>query len=284
MADGTIGGGGHAEAILEATSPDGWLYGCDRDPAALAAARARLARFAGRFELRQLNFADLAEWIELESCDGVLLDLGVSSSQLDRPERGFSFQHDALLDMRMNPTEGPTAAELVNTLSESELAEMFWKYGGEPQARRIARAIVRQREQHRLESTGELARLVERVVPRQGKKRHPATLVFQALRIMTNNEIGSLRSGLAAACLIARSKARIAVISFNSLEDRTVKEFGREKSRDYTVPGTIDVPELRQPAEPVLRVINRKAIQPTEEEIANNPRARSAQLRVFEKI
>ena len=146
-ADGTLGGGGHAAAILAASAPDGWLFGCDRDGAAVEAARARLPEFAGRFELRQGNFADLADWVPAASCDGVLLDLGVSSPQLDTAERGFSFQQDGPLDMRMDPRQCLTAAELVNTAPPEELARMFWELGGEPDGRRIAREIARQREQ-----------------------------------------------------------------------------------------------------------------------------------------
>ena len=282
--DGTIGGGGHAEAILKASSPSGFLYGCDRDGAALEAAAQRLAPFAGRFELRRGNFSELADWIPPDSCDGVLLDLGVSSPQLAEPERGFSFLQEGPLDMRMDSRQSLTAAELVNEWSESELARIFWDLGEEPQARRLARAIVRQRQVSRLETTGQLARLIERLAPRRGKKRHPATRVFQALPMAVNDEKSSLRSGLAAALSILGAGGRLAVITFHSVEDRLVKEFGREQSRDYTVEGPVDVPALRQPRAPVLRWVQRKAIQPSAGEVAENPRARSAQLRVMEKV
>ena len=202
-ADGTLGGGGHAAAILAASSPSGWLYGCDRDGAAIEAAIRRLAEFAGRFEIRRANFAELADWISPASCDGVLLDLGVSSPQLDEAERGFSFQRDGPLDMRMDRRQPVTAAELVNGLHETELQEIFWQLGGEPQARRLARAIVRERQARRLETTAQLASLIERLAPRRGKKRHPATRVFQALRMAVNDERRSLSSGLAAACTTA---------------------------------------------------------------------------------
>jgi 16S rRNA (cytosine1402-N4)-methyltransferase len=283
-ADGTIGGGNHARSLLEASSPDGWLYGCDRDPFALAAAAELLAPFSGRFELRQMNFAELAGWIAPGECDGVLLDLGVSSAQLDQPERGFSFQKDGPLDMRMNPGEGTTAADLVNTLGEAELAQIFWEYGQETQSRRFAKAIVKDRQARRFETTRQLAQLIERLSPRRGQARHPATQMFQALRIAVNSEWSSLRSGLAAALSILKPGGRLAVITFHSLEDRIVKEFGREKSRDYMFEGPLDIPELRRPAVPQLRWVNRKAIQPREAELAANPRARSAQLRVMEKI
>jgi 16S rRNA (cytosine1402-N4)-methyltransferase len=260
------------------------LFGCDRDGDAVEAARARLARFAGRFEIRQGSFEGLAEWVEPESCDGVLLDLGVSSPQLDRPERGFSFQRDGPLDMRMDPTRGTTALELVNDRDVDELARWFWDLGGERAARRIARAIGRERERVRLQTTRQLAALVERVAPRGGGRTHPATGVFQALRMVVNDEAGSLERGLAAVWRTLKRGGRLSVITFHSLEDRLVKEFGRRMERDYTVSGVVDVPELRVPIEPRLRRVWRKAIKPGPAEQSLNPRARSAQLRVFEKL
>jgi len=282
--DGTVGGGGHAEALLKASSPTGWLYGCDRDGAAVAATERRLAPYAGRFEIRRGNFSELADWIEKESCAAVLLDLGVSSPQLDEPERGFSFQQNGPLDMRMDQRQPLTAAELVNGLSESELTQIFRDLGEEPQARRFARAIVSRRQVERLETTGQLGGLIERLAPRRGRKRHPATRVFQALRAAVNNENSSLRSGLAAALSILKPHGILAVITFHSGEDRIVKDFARQKSRDYTFEGPIDVPALRQPCAPQLNWTHHKAIQPSAAEVAANPRARSAQLRVMEKI
>jgi 16S rRNA (cytosine1402-N4)-methyltransferase len=281
--DGTLGGGSHAAAILRASSPDGWLYGCDRDPAAVEAARERLKEFTGRFEVRQGNFSKLAEWIGQRSCDGVLLDLGVSSPQLDQPERGFSFQHDAHLDMRMDPGQPATAADLVNGLSEAELSRLFWELGDEPESRRIARAIVQERRQGRFETTGQLARLIERLTPRRGGRIHPATRVFQALRMATNDEVESLKSGLAAAWSILRPSGRLAVISFHSVEDRIVKEFGREKVRAYTVHGEVDLPEFREARVAEGRSVTRKPVTAGEDEVRANPRARSAKLRVIEK-
>lgn len=282
-ADGTVGGGGHAAAILAASSPTGWLSGCDRDGAAVEAAKRRLAEFAGRFEIRRGNFTDLAGWVEAGSCDGVLLDLGVSSAQLDQAGRGFSFQQDGPLDMRMDERQSLTAADLVNSLGEGELTQLFRELGEEPHARQMARAIVRERQARRLETTGQLAALIERVAPRRGKKRHPATRVFQALRMEVNDERRSLRSGLAAALSVLKPGGRLAVITFHSLEDRLVKEFGREQTRDYTYEGNVDIPELRKPCVPKLRWVHRKAVRPGAAEIASNPRARSAQLRVLEK-
>ncbi|HVM49926.1 MAG TPA: 16S rRNA (cytosine(1402)-N(4))-methyltransferase RsmH [Candidatus Acidoferrum sp.] len=282
-ADGTLGGGGHAAAILAASSPTGWLYGCDRDGAAIEAAARRLAEFQGRFELRQANYAELADWIEQGSCDGVLLDLGVSSPQLDVAERGFSFQQDGPLDMRMDRRQPLTAAELVNAAGPDELAKIFWDLGGERDARRIARAIARAREERPFETTRQLAEFIERLSPRRGRKAHPATRVFQALRMAVNDELGSLRSGLAAALRVLRPGGRLAVITFNGAEDRVVKDFGRARARDYTFTGGTDVPELRTPRAPELKWVQRKAITPGAAELEANARSRSAQLRVMEK-
>jgi 16S rRNA (cytosine1402-N4)-methyltransferase len=282
--DGTIGGAGHAEAILASSSPTGWLYGCDRDGDAVEAAKRRLTPFAGRFEIRRGNFADLADWIPPGSCDGVLFDLGVSSPQLDVAGRGFSFQQEGPLDMRMDSRQAVTAADLVNGADAEELAKIFWEFGDERDSRRFAKAIVHDREQRRFETTRQLAELIERISPRHGRKAHPATKVFQALRIAVNDEIGSLKRGLEAGMTVLKSGGRLAVITFHSLEDRVVKDFGREKARDYTFTGEVDVPELRKPRAPELRIVTRKAVTPGEAELAENPRSRSAQLRVFEKI
>jgi 16S rRNA (cytosine1402-N4)-methyltransferase len=284
VADGTIGGGGHAAAIVAAISPSGWLYGCDRDGAAVEAAKARLAGFEGRFELRQANFADLADWVPAGSCDGVLLDLGVSSPQLDVAERGFSFQAEGPLDMRFDQRQTLTARSLLNEASVEELAKIFWEFGGERDARRFARVIVKERETRAIETTRQLAELIERLSPRRGKKTHPATRVFQAVRIAVNDEIGSLKHGLGGALKILKRGGRLAVITFHSLEDRVVKDFGRARARDYTFTGGVDVPELREPRAPELKIVTRKAIQPGAAELTENPRSRSAQLRVLEKL
>jgi len=283
-ADGTLGGSGHAAGILRASAPDGWLYGCDRDGVAVAVARERLAEFAGRFEIRQGNFDEMAEWVPVNSCAGLLLDLGVSSPQLDMAERGFSFQKDGPLDSRMDERQQLTAADLVNSASAEELAKIFWEYGGERESRRFARAIVHDREQRPFRTTRQLAELIERLSPRAGRKTHPATKLFQALRIAVNDEIGSLKRGLEGALKILQAGGRMAVITFHSLEDRVVKDFGRARARDYTFIGGVDVPELREPRTPELRIVTRKAIAPSEAELAANPRSRSAQLRVMEKI
>jgi 16S rRNA (cytosine1402-N4)-methyltransferase len=260
------------------------LCGCDRDGVAIEAARGSLAEFAGRFELRQGNFSDMAEWVPAGSCDGVLLDLGVSSMQLDEAERGFSFQQDGPLDMRMDRRQAVTAASVVNEASAEELATIFWELGGERDSRRLARAIAHDRERGRFETTRQLAELIERLTPRRGAKAHPATKVFQALRMAVNDEIGSLKKGLAGALQILKPGGRLAVITFQSVDDRIVKDFGRARARDYTFIGGMDVPELRQPRAPELKWVQRKALKPGEAEVAANPRSRSAQLRVMERL
>jgi 16S rRNA (cytosine1402-N4)-methyltransferase len=260
------------------------LYGCDRDGVAIERARARLAEISDRFELRRGNFSELADWVPAGSCDGVLLDLGVSSPQLDEAGRGFSFQLDGPLDMRMDVRQPTTAADLIHAASEQELARIFWEYGGESDSRRFARAIVRDRQFCRFETTRQLAELIERLSPRRGRRTHPATKVFQALRIAVNDEIGSLNRGLEGAVRILERGGRLAVITFHSLEDRVVKDFGRARARDYTFTGGVDVPELREPRAPELAWVTRKAMKPGEGELAENPRSRSAQLRVLEKV
>jgi 16S rRNA (cytosine1402-N4)-methyltransferase len=212
------------------------------------------------------------------------MDLGVSSPQLDTANRGFSFQQDGPLDMRMNASQALTAGDLVNNADVDELARIFWELGGEQQSRRFARAIAADRAQRRFVTTRQLAELIERLAPRHGKKAHPATRVFQALRIAVNDEIGSLGKGLAGALAVLRPAGRLAVITFHSLEDRVVKAFGRVRARDYTFPGDVDIPELRQPRTPELKWVTRKAVMPSAAEQAQNPRSRSAQLRVMEKI
>ena len=282
--DGTVGGGGHSEAILEACSPEGRLVAFDRDDWALEAATKRLARFGNRLELHREAFAGLAKLLVKRPCDGVLLDLGVSSPQLDEAERGFSFQSDGPLDMRMDRRQPVTAEQLVNELEPEELAEIFWKLGGERKSRRIARAIVEQRSMQRLESTLQLAEVVERACPRRGARAHPATGVFQALRMAVNDELGQVERGLEAGWSVLKPGGRMAVITFHSGEDRAVKQFSRDLARPYTVRGEVDLPELREQREPLARELSRKAIKPSEAELDRNPRSRSAQLRVLEKI
>lgn len=283
-ADGTVGGGGHAAAILAASAPDGWLFGCDRDGAAIEAARRRLAVFAGRFELRQGNFDELAQGWPADHFDGVLFDLGVSSAQLEDATRGFSFQHDGPLDMRMDVRQPLTAADLLNEANEAELARILHDYGEEPRARRLARSLVAARAAQRFETTRQLATFMERWAGGRGGRIHPATRVFQALRIAVNDEQGQLERGLAAALQVLKPGGRLAVITFHSLEVRVVKRFGEVRARPYDCPGGVDVPELRVPRRPQVRWVTRKAVGPSAAERKENPRSRSAQLRVLEKL
>ena len=282
--DGTVGGGGHAEAILEASGPGGRLVGVDRDDWALAAAARRLKRFGDRLELHREPFAGLAKCLAKASCDGVLLDLGVSSPQLDEAERGFSFQVEGPLDMRMDRRQPVSAAQLVNELEAGELATIFWELGGERRSRRIARAIVEQRDMQRIETTLQLADTVERACPRRGARTHPATGVFQALRMAVNDELGQVQAGLDAAWSVLKPGGCLAVITFHSGEDRLVKQFSRRLAKPYTVRGDVDVPELREPREPLARELSRKAIKPSDAEVGRNPRSRSAQMRAMEKL
>jgi 16S rRNA (cytosine1402-N4)-methyltransferase len=283
--DGTVGGGGHAARILGASAPDGFLVGFDQDAMAIEAARERLGeQFAGRFELHHANYALVGDAVGAGSMDGVLLDLGVSSPQLDRAERGFSFQADGPLDMRQDQRQPVTAAAIVNGRSAEDLAKIFWELGGERDSRRLARAIERERGFRKIETTRQLAELIERESPRHGRKAHPATKIFMALRMEVNQELPRLAAGLDACWATLKFGGVMAVITFHSLEDRIVKDFGRNLARDYDVIGEVDRPEFRRAREPLARLPQRKAIMPSEAELRENPRARSAQLRVIEKV
>lgn len=285
--DGTLGGGGHSCLILEATSPDGILIGLDRDVEALAAAKNNLVEFGDRAILRQSNFCDMAAQLDqlgIEQLDGILLDLGVSSYQLDSPERGFSFREDGPLDMRMNPAEGVSAAKVVAEAEAGELKRIFRDYGEERWAGKIARAIVMDREQAPFTTTLQLAELVSRVVPSsKGPQRiHPATRVFQALRIHVNGELDSLRAGLDAAWNSLKVGGRLVVISFHSLEDRMVKQTFRALATGCICPPRLAVCACGK--KPAVRVLTRKAIRATADEVNINPRSRSAVLRAIEKL
>jgi 16S rRNA (cytosine1402-N4)-methyltransferase len=282
--DGTVGGAGHAARILAASAPDGYLVGFDQDATAIEAATQRLsADFAGRFELHHANYADAAEFVAAGSCDGALLDLGVSSPQLDRAERGFSFMADGPLDMRQDQRQRTTAADIVNGWGADELARIFWELGGERDSRRLALVIERERGFRRIETTRQLADVVERASPRHGRKSHPATKIFLALRMETNQEMPRLAAGLEACWSFLKPGGVLAVITFHSLEDRMVKDFGRALVRDYDVIGEVDVPALRKDRPPQARWVVKKTA-PGEAELKENPRARSAQLRALEKL
>ena len=279
--DGTLGAGGHARGILEACAPDGRLLGLDVDPQALALARETLAPYGERARLIQASYDSLAEILRKigwEEVDGILLDLGLSSMQLDTPERGFSFQQDAPLDMRFDPASPTTAADLVNTLPQDELADLIFRYGEERASRRIAQAIVKARP---LRTTRQLAAVIESVSPRRGRV-HPATKTFQALRIVVNQELDRVENVLPQAVAALRPGGRLAIVSFHSLEDRIVKEYFRAESRDLVNPPYERIYEVEKKA--TLKEINRKVIIPGEAEIQVNPRARSAKLRIAEKL
>jgi len=281
--DGTLGAGGHAAGLLEASAPDGCLLGLDVDPAAIELARKRLEPFAARAFLRQASYTTLPEQLQdlgWRQVDGILLDFGVSSMQLDAAERGFSFQADAPLDMRFDPGQELSAADLVNELPEAELADLIYRYGEERQSRQIARAIVRSRP---LETTWQLAGVVAQAAGRQrsGQRIHPATRTFQALRIQVNRELEAVETVLPLAAAALAPGGRLAVIAFHSLEDRLVKEFIRRESRDCLCPPRQPVCTCGHRAS--LVDVTHRPLQATAEEIARNPRSRSARLRVAEK-
>jgi 16S rRNA (cytosine1402-N4)-methyltransferase len=280
--DATIGAGGHAWGILDASSPQGQLLGLDLDPNALELADQRLQAFSSRYTLEHTSYTTLLQTMKQigwDMVDGIVIDLGVSSMQIDSPERGFSFLKDGPLDMRFDPTQTTTAADLVNTLSEEDLADIFFLYGEERFSRRIARAIIANRPFH---TTLELAGLIEKNVRRSSGKIHPATRSFQALRIAVNGELQSLENFLPQAVTALKPGGRLAVISFHSLEDRIVKQFFRKESSDCICPPDQLVCTCGHKASIVE--ITRHPLTADEEEIAANPRARSARLRVAEKI
>ena len=285
--DGTVGGGGHTERILEAASPDGRVLGLDADPAAIARTGERLARFGDRLVLRQANFRDLAAVAPeagFPAVDGVLLDLGLSSFQLADPERGFSFRADGPLDMRFDPGVGRPAAALLAELDEAELGDIFRRYGEEPHARRIASAVVTTRSTTPVETAEAFASLVERVVPRRPGRAgriHPATRVFQALRIAVNGELDALEVALGAAVGLLRPGGRLVVLAYHSLEDRIVKRFIAGEQRGCVCP--VEVPICVCGHKPRMRSLG-KSQTPSAAEIHANPRSRSARLRGAERV
>ncbi|MDI6906482.1 MAG: 16S rRNA (cytosine(1402)-N(4))-methyltransferase RsmH [Thermoanaerobacterales bacterium] len=285
--DCTLGGGGHAAAILERLEGTGLLIGLDRDPKALDAAGRRLAPYAGRVRLVRANFNELARIVReqvLAGVDGVLFDLGVSSPQVDEPERGFSYRGDAPLDMRMDPSLPRTAADLVNELPEAELARIIRDYGEERWAERIARRIAAERGKGRIETTGRLAAVVKEAIPAAARRTgpHPARRTFQALRIAVNDELSALSAALVQAVQVVNPGGRIVVLSYHSLEDRIVKECFRDFARTCICPP--DLPVCMCHRNPVLKIVTGRPLVPSAGEVAQNPRARSAKLRVAEKL
>jgi 16S rRNA (cytosine1402-N4)-methyltransferase len=280
--DGTVGAGGHAWGILEASRPTGKLLGLDVDPQALALAAQRLSVFGDRVTLVASSYKTMDQQVARlgwPNVQGILLDLGVSSMQFDTPQRGFSFQADGPLDMRFDPANPLTAAVLVNTLSEGELADLIWKYGEEHLSRKIAQAVIHSRP---IETTHQLAEVISQSVGNRRGKIHPATRTFQALRIAVNQELQVLEAALPRSLEILASGGRLAVIAFHSLEDRMVKQFFRRESQDCICPP--DQPVCTCGHHASVRLVYRHAVQPSEAEINQNPRARSARLRVIEKL
>ncbi len=284
--DATFGGGGHTRAIVDRSAPNGRVLALDADPQAIDRARDLSATYTGRLTVAHGNFRDmrtLAEEARFEQVDGVLMDLGLSSFQLNHGERGFSFQRPGPLDMRFDTGSGISAADVVNNWSEEDLAAVIFEYGEEPRSRAIARAIVRERKTEPISTTDRLASIVASSVGgRRGKAIHPATKTFQALRIAVNSELDALRAGLNAAVELLSAGGRIVVISFHSLEDRIVKTFLRLESTDCICPPETPICVCEHKAR--LRLVTRKAIKPSREEEQANPRSRSARLRVAERL
>lgn len=281
--DATFGRGGHAGVILQRLGRNGRLYAIDQDPEAVIAAKTMIED--QRFSVRQDSFARLRqcceEWGISGRISGLLLDLGVSSPQLDNPERGFSFMQDGPLDMRMNLNAGPSAQEWLNRADEAEIAAVLWRFGEERHARRIARQVVSVRQQTPLHSTRQLADIVESAYPRSERYKHPATRSFQAIRIFINQELEALQAALEQSVSLLAPGGRLAVISFHSLEDRIVKRFMRTQASGVEMPRHLPVRQSRQGQ--TMRLVG-KAVKPGDEEVRRNPRARSAVLRVAEKL
>ena len=285
--DCTVGGGGHALEIVKLILPDGKLVGIDRDEEALRAAADYLEPYSGNVILEKGNFADLeaiADRLGMRAADGVLLDLGVSSRQLESAERGFSFRYDAPLDMRMDTAQAVTARELINSLSERRLAELIWKFGEERWAKRIAKFIVDRRARRPIQTTFELAETILAAIPAGARTEtiHPATRTFQAFRIAVNRELESLQAGLDAAVRLLAPGGRVCVLSYHSLEDRMVKQaFAKHAGRCVCPPA---LPVCACGVEKRVKVLTRRPVVPSEEEVRANPRARSAKLRAAEKL
>ena len=280
--DCTAGAGGHSEGILTESYPDGELLALDLDPLAIELTRQRLNPFGRRAQVMHASYlrsADILQKIGWQAVDGIVMDLGVSSMQLDQSERGFSFRHDGLLDMRFNPTQGQTAADLVNNLEETDLADIIWRYGEERYSRRIARAIVKARP---LKTTGELAEVVRNAIGRSAEKQDPATRTFQALRIAVNDELKTVEQAIPRLIALLNPYGHLAVISFHSLEDRLVKQAFKHESSDCICPPEQPVCTCGHKAS--VRILTSKPIIASPDEVEINPRSRSAKLRVVEKL
>ncbi len=285
--DCTLGGGGHSALIAAQLGPKGWLIGIDQDLEAIHHARKRLAPFSARVSVIHGNFREIGTIVKdlgIEQVDGLLYDLGVSSPQLDQAERGFSYQHDAPLDMRMDQTQPFSAFDLVNSYSEEELADIFFRFGEERFSKRIARNIVQQRASAPIRTTGELAEIIKASIPAKARKHgpHPAKRTFQAIRIAVNDELQALSQSLEQGIPLLKKGGRVAVITFHSLEDRICKQFFKQQSDPCTCPP--DLPHCVCGKTPVLKVVTKKPVVPDRHEVEQNPRARSAKLRVAEKV
>ena len=281
-ADGTLGAGGHSEAILKASSPDGKLISFDLDPVAIAIARERLEPYGDRVRIIQDSYVNLGRYAEENSLDGFIVDLGVSSMQLDRQDRGFSFLQDGPLDMRFSPEQPLTAADLVNQLPEEELARILWVYGEERKSRQIAAMICAERERNKIVTTAQLRDVILSAAGNSREKIHPATRSFQAIRIAVNGELDAVEAVLPAAVKALKPGGRLLVISFHSLEDRIVKNYFKTESKDCLCPPEQPVCTCGHKA--VLRELTRHPVTADDEEIKLNPRARSAKLRAAVKI
>ncbi len=280
--DGTLGAGGHAEGILKSSAPNGQLLGLDLDDQAVTIARNKLSIFGNRCFIRKASYADMenqAQALGWENVDGILLDLGLSSMQLDTADRGFSFLREAPLDMRFDRKKNRTAADLINSLPEKEISDIIWKYSEDPKSRQIAKLIIENRP---IFTTKELADLILKVYRGKREKTHPATRTFQALRIEVNCELEVLKKGLVVSLNVLRSGGRIAIITFHSLEDRIVKQFFQRESTDCICPPEQPICTCKHQA--VIKIITKKVVKPSQEEMVNNSRARSAKLRVAEII
>lgn len=285
--DGTVGGGNHAYAILENSLPDGFLLGIDRDSEALAAAQEKLAVFAGRFRLCPGNYTQMAEIASeqgLEQADGILLDIGVSSYQLDKADRGFSYMQDAPLDMRMNQQAGLNAADLVNTMDAEALTEIFYLYGEEKWAKRIAEFIIQARAENPISTTFELVDIIKNAIPKKAREKdqHPAKRTFQALRIAVNDELAALETGIEAAITFLAPGGVLAVISFHSLEDRIVKEKFKQHAANCLCPPRTPVCLCGHKAD--VKILTKKPLKAGDQELQENPRSRSALLRAARKL